>query len=288
MPQVSLVCSTKGRQKELAVLLTSLQRQIYQDFEIIVVDQNEPGFLDAVIAPFIGQMVLTHLCIQETGVSLGRNRGIPCCRGKIIGFPDDDCEYPADLLANVVQEFAHNEQLGLFCGSCRSKLDGRFAAANFVEGAALLTVDSFWNRHIAFAMFVKKEALYAVGFFDERLGVGRWFGSAEETDLLLRLLIAGVSGFYDAEIFAHHPDVGIDSSMLSARRAWRYGLGWGGFVQKHLRAGHGKLVLPAYIKSLYRSLGGCVLMLAGLHFGRARFYAYSFFGRCCGLMTPLS
>lgn len=287
MPEFSLVCSTKGRRQELVAMLESLQGQTFQDFEIIVVDQNDDGFLDALLAPFYGHLALTHLHSAGTGVSAGRNEGIACCSGLILGFPDDDCEYPVDLLDRVRQNFLLDEGLGVFCGSCRLKMNEGLSASRFVAGKGRLTMKNFWRRHIAFVMFIKKEALQQVGFFDERLGVGRWFGSAEETDLLLRLLVAGVPGRYEADVFAYHPAVGTDSSMRSLRRAWSYGLGWGGFIQKQLRAGNGNIVLPAFLKSLYRSLGGCILMFACLRWGRAGYYACSFAGRCCGFFTPL-
>ena len=287
VPELSLVCATKGRSTELEVFLASLVPQTYRDFEIIVVDQNEPGFLDRIIGAYSSQLPLRHIRIKEFGGCLARNRGIRESCGRIISFPDDDCEYPADLLEQVMRRFATDDELDLFSGSCRSKTGGGFEMAKFAEGEAVLTLQNFWNRHIFFTLFVKREYCFAVDLLDERLGVGRRFGSSEETDFTLRLLAAGAQGLYDASIFVYHPPERKNSSDRSLRRAWSYGLGWGGFVQKHLTGPHWRLVLPRYLQSLFRSLGGCLVMLVRLRFGQARYYAYSFAGRCCGLLLPL-
>ena len=287
MPEVSLICATKGRKTELVALLDSLVAQTYRDFEVIVVDQNEAGFLDAVLADFGCKLNLIHLRICAFGVSLARNRGILYSRGRIIGFPDDDCEYPPDLLTKVILQFANEATLELFSCSCRSKHTGEFAATKFVEGQVVLNLKNFWYRHIAFTLFVTKAVCLKIGLFDERIGLGRRFGSAEETDFVFRLLHRGASGRYDEAIFIHHPPECKDGSPRSLRRAWRYGMGWGGFVQKHLLTRNWPFVLPVYLKSLIRSLGGCFLMLLCCRWRRARYYAYSFAGRFWGLLVPL-
>ena len=287
MPELSLICATKGRNQELAAMLKSLTQQSYRDFEIIVVDQNKPGFLDDVIASYVTLLPLRHIRIKEYGACLARNRGIRESCGRIIGLPDDDCEYPADMLEQVMRRFAADDKLDMFTGSCRSKEDGRFVMSNFAEGVDVLTLQNFWNRHIAFSMFVTRKYCFAVDLMDERIGVGRRFGSAEETDFVLRLLGAGARGLYDSSVFAYHPADKKDGSEQALRRAWSYGIGWGGCAQKHLKGPLWRSVLPVYLRSLVRSLGGCLIMLLRLHFGQARYYAYTFAGRCYGLLLPL-
>lgn len=287
MPEVSLICATKGRKAELVTLLDSLVAQTYQDFEVIVVDQNVAGFLDEVLIHFSRKLNLIHLRISEFGASLARNRGILHSEGRIVGFPDDDCEYPPDLLTKVMLQFANEATLELFSCSCRSKQTGEFATTQFVEGQVVLDVKNFWARHIAFTLFVSKSVCLKAGLYDERIGLGRRFGSAEETDFVFRLLHRGASGRYDEAIFIHHPPECKDGSPRSLRRAWRYGMGWGGFVQKHLLTRNWPFVLPVYLKSLARSLGGCFFMLLCCKLRCAQYYAYSFAGRCWGLLVPL-
>jgi hypothetical protein len=48
----SLITCTLGRKDKLLRLLHSLLRQECGQFELILVDQNAPGFLDAELEPF--------------------------------------------------------------------------------------------------------------------------------------------------------------------------------------------------------------------------------------------
>ena len=70
--------------------------------------------------------------------------------------------------------------------------------------------------------------------FDERLGVGTNFGSAEETDYLYRLIRKGYKGFFNPEeILVYHPckKMNIEEEI---KKAHSYGMGMGAFFKKHL------------------------------------------------------
>lgn len=98
----SLIVATVGRTSELHRLLTSLDDQTYKNFELIVVDQNLDDRLENVIASFCDRLTIIHLT-SPLGVSRARNAGIQKITGDIVGFPDDDCWYPHDLLQNVIR-----------------------------------------------------------------------------------------------------------------------------------------------------------------------------------------
>lgn len=103
-PEFSLIVTTKDRTRELADLLQSLDRQRFRSFELIVSDQNADDRLLPVLAPFRQQFPLRHIR-SAGGASRGRNAGLPLATGRYVGFPDDDCWYPPDLLAIVSRVF---------------------------------------------------------------------------------------------------------------------------------------------------------------------------------------
>ena len=114
--KVSLVVPTIGRSAPLVQLLESLRRQSFHDFEILLVDQNPPGYLDACLAPF-KDLPMTRMRISPCGVSSARNAALPLVSGQVVGFPDDDCHYEPDTLSEVVRFFELDNGSGGFWAS---------------------------------------------------------------------------------------------------------------------------------------------------------------------------
>jgi len=86
---VSLVTCTLGDRKERLVrLLNSLAQQTFGAFELIVVDQNPPGYLDEILQTYGAELCIKHVR-SAPGLSVGRNLGLTVARGQIVGFPDE-------------------------------------------------------------------------------------------------------------------------------------------------------------------------------------------------------
>ena len=64
---ISLVLATLGRDKELLVFLDSVRQQSYQDFEVIIIDQNQDGKIDGIVAQFKSCFELRHIKVNFTG-----------------------------------------------------------------------------------------------------------------------------------------------------------------------------------------------------------------------------
>jgi len=202
-PAVSLILATYARTSELGRLFQSLAEQRFKDFEVVVVDQNP----DERISTYLEKAGKSGICIRHIkhalpNLSAARNIGIQAARGEWVGFPDDDCWYEPDLL----------EQLSP-CFACRDALSG--AAARWAElyEAGQLPSSLSWKRSrqfrdrvvASFMLFCNRKLFEQVGNFDPRLGVGQWFGAAEETDLIMRALAAGASLCIHSSAIVHHP-----------------------------------------------------------------------------------
>ena len=81
-------------------------------------------------------------------------------------------------------------------------------------------------------MMLPRRAMEEVGSFDERLGGGATFPSAEDNDLAYRLLEAGYAIHYAPEAIVVHRTWRGGADYLALR--WRYARGQGGFYGKHL------------------------------------------------------
>ena len=101
--KISLILATKDRVKEIERFMQSLTHQGNGGLELIVVDQNADDRLESILENSKLSFPIIHLR-SEVGLSRARNVGMAFATGDTIAFPDDDCWYPAGLLARVVSE----------------------------------------------------------------------------------------------------------------------------------------------------------------------------------------
>ena len=281
IPKISLICATKGRRAELGELLHSLCSQEYSSFEVIIVDQNAKGFIDDVIQRFTGKLTICHLPFPGNGAAKARNYGIKRATGAVLGFPDDDCQYPPAFLRQVMGLLC-GDGSDVICGRCIDPATNQDSAGRYSHDNVSLTLTNLWTRHILISMFFKRQVIDAVGDFDENLGVGTHFGSGEETDLLLRSLYGGFHCRYDAGLVALHPDPTRNDSDEAINRAYSYGLGLGALFHKHVVGFGQKGLLAFYGYSLLRTLGGMGYGVLRGDFAQTRFYFMSLKGRIKG------
>jgi glycosyltransferase involved in cell wall biosynthesis len=232
MPELSLIIATLDRTLELERLMTTLVKQRFKNFEIIIVDQNEDDRLNYLVQHAQNNgLTLTHLRHQPPNLAHARNRGIATAKGRWCGFPDDDCWYESTTLERLINR-------------CRQNDVPHGVVGRWVEQDPALTAASFcWKKSSQFrdspvssiTLFLQKSVLKQLGGYDARLGVGQWFGAAEETDLVLRALKAGLNIVYDPTIRVHHKVTDTrnerhpETSMLCKKRA----RGTGALYAKH-------------------------------------------------------
>jgi glycosyltransferase involved in cell wall biosynthesis len=232
-PGLSLILCTLGRTAPLERLLESLASQADRAFELVVVDQNPPGYLDDFIARASAVLEVTYLR-SIPGLSRARNVGIRASRGELLAFPDDDCWYPADTVGAVRRIFDAHPEIGIATGRT-TDATGQDSNGRFIAHSTPVTRRNVWYCGTSNSVFMRKALAVRLGGFDEALGVGAGtpFGSGEETDLLLRALDQGERIFFFHELMVHHDqtDQIIDPSTL--RRAAAYARGFGRVLRVH-------------------------------------------------------
>jgi glycosyltransferase involved in cell wall biosynthesis len=252
MPLVSLITCTLGRRDKLLRLLRSLERQNAGLFELVLVDQNAPGFLDAELEPFKRRFTIVHIHTAK-GLSLGRNIGIQRARGSLVAFPDDDCWYRPHTLHQVIGLFQTHPGLDF--------ITGRTLDANNVPSlsptrktVARIGRDNYLVCGNSNSIFSRMNAMRRIGGFDERLGVGAStpFQSGEESDLVLSAIAAKMQLTYFPELIVHHDQVNTSDATSYVERAAKYGAGYGAILHKH-DFGVGYLC-GRVLRSLVRSL----------------------------------
>lgn len=199
--------------------------------EIVVVLQCCSDRDVAEVERFAGCTVFN---LTERGLSRARNVGIAATSGTWLAFPDTDATYSptidAQLIAHLQTLTAPTDLVWLTWREARrDDLDPQASSWD----AARLVVSS--------ELVIRREVVHALGGFDERLGLGAPYGSAEETDLVHRALERGsrlVAA--DPRFEISHPHGRERTSGLSTLEALRYGYsrgrGYGAFGMKSGRS----------------------------------------------------
>jgi 2-beta-glucuronyltransferase len=252
VPEFSLITCTLGRIRPLRRLLDSLLLQENRDFELILVDQAPPGDLDGLVGEFAGRLSMQHIRSCR-GLSRARNVGIRHACGRFIGFPDDDCWYPPDVLRRLARRLDANPNLDLILGKTVDQF-GIDSLGKFRAKGGPISKWNVWTSGNSNSIFVRSHLATASGGFDEALGVGSGtrFQSGEETDFVLRILAMGAVSHYDPELKIHHQQVDKEIGQKQLTRAQAYSPGFGRVLRRH-RYG-AAYVLYRLLRSLLRSL----------------------------------
>jgi len=263
-PDISLIVCTIGRPKALERLFGSFILQQYSDFEVVLVDQSPPGTLDDLVYKYSTQLRTQHLR-SERGLSRARNLGLRHARGSLLGFPDDDCWYRPETLAQLTELWRSIPEFGIIVGRTVD-CDGKDAAGVFSTVACDVNRHNYLNCGNSAALFVRRDSWRQIGGFDERLGLGANtpFQSGEESDFLLRGMNVGIRIRYLPELQILHDQIDDVSLPQAVRRALTYGAGHGALLRKH------GFRLSEVIYRFLRPLSGAVFALLQLNWRLAR------------------
>ena len=203
MSRISLVVATLGRVLEIEELVQSLATQTYQDYDLIIVDQNLDDRLIPVIdfAHSLG-IEVSHIRQTEPNQCLARNTGLMQAQGNIIAFPDDDCWYEPDLLEKVSTRM--NDQDTPECVVVRWVEQDPVGAKPHQLSTLL------WRRFqevqaSCITLFFNRDLLLDMHGFDSALGLHSWYGGSEETDLMFRVMAKDNKVVYLPDALVHHP-----------------------------------------------------------------------------------
>lgn len=234
MTGISLVMATIHREIEVQRCLDSLRNQEHDAFELIVVDQNPDDRLCKLLAEYAasGRSVI-HIRQKEPNQCLARNAGLAAARFEVVAFPDDDCWYEPDTLRKVSQRMAEPDHPSAVVIRWIEQ-DPSGQSAHYVDSRR-------WRqfREIQASMitqFYRRKCIEDLEGFDSRLGLHSWFGGAEETDLMFRVLDSAVTVAYLPGALVHHPFfVSLQDQDITAflKRARSRARGTGALYAKH-------------------------------------------------------
>lgn len=269
--KVSLILATLGRDLELADFLKSLMNQTYKNFELIIIDQNKDGKIDAIAELFKDCFDMKHVKVDFTGNARARDYGIGFVQGRVVAFPDDDCAYDKDVLKKVVCEFKRRPNLSILVAGSYDFSSSRFSIG--VNNHKARYFSRFQMMGVEFTQFFDRKRIDGKQFhLDHDFGIGSKYSGGEGFELLYRLLRSGSTAFYTPEIKIYHPDK--DHYKLGTGRMLMYSTGVGAYIRKFANQ-HDVFMLYYIVRKML--VAPLVKMLLALVLLNPKKLAYSFY-----------
>lgn len=274
---ITVCIPTRGRGESIARTLRSIADSSFDDFDVVIVDQNSDDVTELAVRRAIeGDARFQYIRSVTRGASSARNVAVRNARGPIIAFTDDDCEVSKTWLELFDTYFREHPEVGQICGAVfPGPHDSRLGFVPDFPISVQKTISSPWRKWraggISANMAFRAEVLRAVGPFDEVLSPGSPLYNYEDGDMTYRVLKAGytVLNAPDASV-VHYGFRSWNEGQLLMRRV---GVAIGAGCMKYIR-----LRDPAILPTVVYEWGRCIswkrLLLLRGHTGVARFFAF--------------
>lgn len=237
----SVVVCTTGRAESCARAVVSLLAARRPGTEIVVVDQSQGPDTRQVLQSLPGGGSVRHLPSPPRGLSAARNHGARLARGELLVFTDDDCVVEPQWVEAWDRAYAAEPGLGVGFGqvSCPpfDPARGYTAGFNVRDGSHGIELFRLGAGQVGMGanMAVPRRVWRRIGGFDEGLGAGARFLSAEDCDFAYRAARAGyrIVHVREARIWHHGYREGAVASALMRG----YVAGIAAMYVKHVRCG---------------------------------------------------
>lgn len=226
-PDVSALLCTRNRGPQLAVFLSRLAvGELAQvNGELVIVDNGSSDDTRGVAETFARRADIPVQLVSEpvAGISRARNAGLRVARGDLIVLLDDDA-YPADgffleavrLARTSPHDFFGGRVLAADPNAARTSINECTDRLTFSD-AAILEAGSIHGC----SLILRRSVLERIGLFHPALGAGTPIPSAEDYEILLRAIGAGMTGAFEPSLVVHH-DHGREDGSADAKRVRRW------------------------------------------------------------------
>jgi GT2 family glycosyltransferase len=218
--RLSLVIPTYRRPADALRCLASVQRQVLDDFELLLVDNTPEAELRSRIDAFNANAPRPARYVHEPHLGLhnARHAGARAATGDVLVFTDDDAEFDPGWLTAYARCFAAHPDMAAAGGRVLPSWDlpppawlctamrpdpSMFPALSLLDLSPKfrLTADGIF---FGVNMAVRRQALFDAGGFNPEIFGDRWFGDGE-TGLNRKLWSRGqLVGYVPDAVVYHH------------------------------------------------------------------------------------
>lgn len=242
MARVSALICTRDRPASLMRAVRSLLTPADADIRLFVIDQSDGAETEQALRA-LSDPRFTYVRTAARGKGAALNEGLRLAQDDVVVCTDDDCEAPPDWVAAMGRELrAWPDATVLFCNVVAGPFD---PDAGYIPVFVRSTdrvlsslADGGRGLGLGAGMALRREAVLALGGFDETFGPGARFGSGDDWDIAMRALIAGSHVVEVSRLsIVHYGFRTFAEGRYHARRDW---IAIGALCAKPIRAGHFK------------------------------------------------
>ena len=237
----SLIIGTLNRLQALKGCLQSINRQTYQDFEIIIIDQSDDLETQNYIVNLDDKRII-YKHVDFKGLSKARNVALNLAKGDYFCLIDDDANYTKEYLELANNNICPNTILSGYIYDTVKK--DKFVNYKEKYDKKKLPISRVFKTCPSASLVIPMSVIKRAGNFDELFGVGGQYGAGEETDLLLRALKKGYIIKYVQDMKLKHP-VPARTELVDPSKMCKYYEGIGALFKKHI--GH-KYIWFSYVE----------------------------------------
>lgn len=243
--ELTVAICTYRRAEVLRGALESLAgvERLEGSWEVLVVDNGCQDEVREVVGDFVGRLPIRYESEGQVGIARARNRAVRVARGEVILFADDDVRFDRWWLVNMERAIREHPECVCWGGRIEPIWPGPRPVWFDLERCPMLKDVIVWydlgerSRYwdprppqsdppfYTANLALRREAVEAVGLFDERLGhQGEERGSGEDSWMVRSLYRVGGRAWYAADAVVYHP---VEERRLTKRYirgfAWRQG-----------------------------------------------------------------
>ncbi len=230
MPLVSVIIVNYNGQGYIEPCIESVLNQSFEDFEIIVVDNNSEDKSKIFLESLNEKKIKVVFLDKNYGFGYANNVGFRKSSGKFIVILNNDAEVDRDFLKEIVKPFNIDAKIGMVAPLILLKnspdtIDKAGGHLLYPDGinrgrgcmeklSKKYLVDGYVLIPDGCAACFKRSVIDECGFFDED-----FFLYGEDTDLGLRYLRAGYRCYYTHKAIVYHNHSAI-SGLYSSMKAF--------------------------------------------------------------------
>lgn len=187
----------------IEICLNSVLKQIYKNFEIIVVNDASNDKTEELVEKIKDNRIVLVNFSKNRGASIARNFGTQKAKGNYLFFLDSDCTISKDCIGNLIAKLKEDKKIGAV--ATRIKHRGKIEeTGHFLSLLGFPYIVNFKKEQPVFGvktafLGIKKNLFKKIGGFDQDYII---YG--EDTDLSWRIWLSGYKILCLTKLSAFH------------------------------------------------------------------------------------